>query len=238
MSDKPFHFKEFSIKQDRCAMKIGTDGVLLGAWVNIPKPIESILDIGTGTGLLAMQMAQRSDAELIDALEIEDAAYEQAVENFEDSPWADRLFCYHASIQKFVEEIDDRYDLVLCNPPYYTDTFKELNPKRALARHTQELNFDILLGSTSKLLKDNGQCAFIIPFKEEEGFIKVAETLQLFPIRITRVRGNLSSPIKRSLLQFSKKSGKQEINELTIEVLRHQYTEDYKRLVRDFYLDL
>ena len=219
-------------------MKIGTDGVLLGAWVNIPDNIESILDIGTGTGLLALQMAQKSDAELIDALEIEDAAFEQAVENFEDSPWSDRLFCYHASLQNFVSEIDDQYDLILCNPPYYTDTFKELNQERALARHTHSLNFEILLTSTSKLLKADGQCAFIIPFKEEEGFIEIAETFQLNPIRITRVRGNLNSSLKRSLIQFSKNSGKLEINELSIEVKRHQYTEDYKKLVQDFYLDM
>ncbi|MCA0930961.1 methyltransferase [Lutimonas saemankumensis] len=219
-------------------MKIGTDGVLLGAWVNIPESCQSILDIGTGTGLLAMQMAQRSDAELIDALEIEDDAYEQAVENFEDSPWADRLFCYHASLQNFVEEIDDLYDLILCNPPYYTDTFKELDPKRALARHTDELNFQILLESTSKLLQSNGECAFVIPFKEEAGFIKTAENFQLNPIRITRVRGNHQSPLKRSLIQFSKQLKSGEINELTIEVERHQYTEDYKRLVKDFYLEM
>ncbi|WKK66739.1 tRNA1(Val) (adenine(37)-N6)-methyltransferase [Lutimonas zeaxanthinifaciens] len=219
-------------------MKIGTDGVLLGGWVHIPENIESILDIGTGTGLLAMQMAQRSNAELIDALEIEDAAYEQAVENFEDSAWADRLFCYHASLQDFVEEIDDQYDLIICNPPYYTDTFKELNPKRALARHTHELNFQILLKSTSKLLKSNGQCAFIIPFKEEDVFLKLAETFQLNPIRITRVRGNISSPLKRSLIQFSKQLKNKEINELAIEVARHQYTEDYKELVKDFYLEM
>lgn len=219
-------------------MKIGTDGVLLGAWVNLPKNIESILDIGAGTGLLALQMAQRSDAELIDALEVEDAAYEQAVENFEDSPWADRLFCYHASLQNFVLEFDDQYDFILCNPPYYTDTFKVLNPKRAIARHTSDLSFDTLLQSTSKLMKKDGQCAFIIPFKEESGFIKIAETFELNPIRITRVRGNLNSPLKRSLVQFSKQLNTPVINELTIETERHQYTEDYKRLVKDFYLEM
>ena len=107
MSGKPFNFKEFSIQQDQCAMKVGTDGVLLGAWVKVSDDTESILDIGTGTGLIALQMAQRTGAETIDALEIENKAFEQAVENFENSPWGDRLYCYHASLQEFEEEIEE-----------------------------------------------------------------------------------------------------------------------------------
>ena len=126
MSNKAFQFKEFIVAQDRCAMKIGTDGVLLGAWVDVPEHINSILDIGTGTGLIALQLAQRSDAEIIDALEIEPQAFEQAVENFENSPWSDRLFCYHASFQNFVSEIDDKYDLIVSNPPFFNDTFKDI----------------------------------------------------------------------------------------------------------------
>ena len=121
---QPFHFKEFSVAHDKCAMKIGTDAVLLGAWVECEQA-NSILDIGTGTGIIALQMAQRSFAELIDAIEIEGNAYEQAVENFEQSIWGDRLFCYHASLQEFVEEMDEKYDLIISNPPFYTSTFKE-----------------------------------------------------------------------------------------------------------------
>ena len=131
MSGKPFHFKEFSILQDQCAMKVGTDGVLLGAWVKVADNTESILDIGTGTGLIALQMAQRSGAETIDALEIENKAFEQAVENFETSSWADRLYCYHTSLQEFAEEIEEQYDLIVSNPPYFNDTFKELDQERA-----------------------------------------------------------------------------------------------------------
>ena len=118
MNKQPFQFKQFKVNQDRCAMKVGTDGVLLGAWVDINTNTKSILDIGTGTGIIALMAAQRSNVQTIDALEIDDEAYEQAVDNFENSDWGDRLFCYHASFQEFVSEIDEQYDLLISNPPF------------------------------------------------------------------------------------------------------------------------
>ena len=124
---KPFRFKQFTIHQDKTAMKVGTDGVLLGAWTSVESNPFSILDIGAGTGLIALQLAQRSHAEVIDALEIDDNAYEQAVENFENSPWSDRLFCYHAGLDEFVDEIEDKYDLIVSNPPFYTENYKNYN---------------------------------------------------------------------------------------------------------------
>ena len=127
---KPFRFKQFSVSQEYCAMKIGTDSVLLGAWARLDSQPNSILDIGAGTGVLALMLAQRSGAELIDAIEIDDAAYEQCVGNFEASDWGDRLFCYHASLDEFTEEIEDQYDLIISNPPFYTDTFKTENEER------------------------------------------------------------------------------------------------------------
>ena len=238
MSDKPFHFKEFSISQDQCAMKVGTDGVLLGAWVDIPQDVVSVLDIGTGTGLIALQMAQRSEADMIDGLEIEGLAFEQAVENFESSSWADRLFCYHASLEEFKAEIEDQYDLIISNPPYFNDTFKELSPERALARHTHALSYDSLLSATNKLLSPAGSCAFIIPFKEEDAFLSLAADENLFPNRITRVRGHQQSELKRSLLQLSRQSDQIETRELIIEKSRHVYTAAYTELVKNFYLQL
>ena len=113
MSTKPFKFKQFTIKQDKTAMKVGTDGVLLGAWVKVPETTFSVLDIGAGTGLIALMVAQKSDAELIDAIELNSDAYEQTVTNFEESSWGDRLFCYHASLQEFADEIEDTYDLII-----------------------------------------------------------------------------------------------------------------------------
>lgn len=236
---QPFQFKQFSVAHDKCAMKIGTDAVLLGAWTECGEA-KSILDIGTGTGIIALQMAQRSFAELIDALEIEDNAYEQAVENFEQSIWGDRLFCYHASLQEFVKEMDEKYDLIVSNPPFYTSTFKtnQIEEKRSVARHSQFLTYEELLISTSSLLTDNGSCAFVIPFEEENNFIELAIQNKLFINRITRVKGTPESQIKRSLLQFSFFEKKTVINELTIETQRHIYTPDYIELVKDFYLKM
>lgn len=238
MSNKPFKFKEFSIQQDKTAMKVGTDGVLLGAWTRLKSEYFSVLDIGAGTGLIALMLAQKSNAEVIDAIELNDEAYEQTVENFEQSDWGDRLFCYHASLQEFVDEIDDEYDLIISNPPFYTSTYKEISEERAMARHTESLTYEDLLAGTSKLLSEIGSCAFIIPFSEEENFLKIASENKLFPNRITRVKGTESSVIKRSLLQLSFQENEIETNELVIEIERHKYTQDYIDLVQDYYLKM
>ena len=235
---EPFQFKQFTVEQDRCAMKIGTDGVLLGAWVSLKNKPFSILDIGAGTGIIALQLAQRSNAEMIDALEIDDDAYEQCVDNFENSPWGDRLFCYHASLAELVEEIDDRYDLIISNPPFYSEDFKTTNESRDVARFNDALPFDELIESASLLLSDEGVFAVIIPRKEEEGFIKMASEVNLFPNRICRVRGNESAEEKRSMLEFSFEKMSPIIENLTIENSRHNYTEDYKNLVAEFYLKM
>lgn len=236
---KYFKFKQFTVSQDKCAMKIGTDGVLLGAWVKIDNPF-SILDIGTGTGVIALQLAQRSDGEVIDALEIDADAFEQAVDNFEQSDWSDRLFCYHASLQDFVDEVDDEYDLIISNPPFYTSTYikDEIEEKRAVARHSEHLPYTDLLRSTTKLLSKTGSCAFIIPFEEESDFLEIASKNKLFPNRITHVKGTDKSRFKRSLVQLSFHNSEIEIEELVIEIERHVYTEKYVELVQDFYLKM
>ncbi|MCF6296824.1 MAG: methyltransferase [Flavobacteriaceae bacterium] len=238
MSIEPFHFKQFTIHQNKTAMKVGTDGVLLGAWVDLYQNPTSILDIGTGTGLIALQLAQRSFCETIDAVEIEPNAFEQAVGNFESSDWGDRLFCYHASLEEFANEIDDTYDLIVSNPPFFNNTYKKLEQNRALARHTESLNFPNLLQATAKLLSKTGNCAFIIPYQEEVNFLKLAVNNNLFPQKITRVKGNSHSNFKRTLLQLSFTQTQPRKDELIIEIERHIYTEAYKSLVEGFYLKI
>ncbi len=238
MAALPFKFKQFTVLQDKCAMKIGTDGVLLGAWTSIKQQPFSILDIGSGTGVISLMLAQRCHAELIDAIEIDDAAYEQCTENFENSSWNDRLFCYHASLEEFVEEIDDKYDLIVSNPPFYSDDYKSDNVQRDIARFQDALPFEHLIESVTQLLSESGVFSVIIPFKEEETFIGLAKDFDLFNNRITRVKGNPDSEIKRSLLEFSFTKYKVETNELIIETERHQFTQDYINLTKDFYLKM
>jgi tRNA1Val (adenine37-N6)-methyltransferase len=234
-----FQFKQFSVEQDRCAMKIGTDGVLLGAWTPLENNPFSILDIGTGTGIIALMLAQRSSAEQIDALEIDEEAYEQAVDNFENSPWSDRLFCFHAGLDEFVEEPEEEYDLIVSNPPFYTEDYKTENEQRDLARFADAMPFEDLIEAAALLLSENGIFSVIIPFKEEEKFIALSNEYELYPIKITRVKGTPASEIKRSLLAFVRDENATTLaDELIIETARHIYTPEYIELTKDFYLKM
>ena len=234
-----FQFKQFSVEQDRCAMKVGTDGVLLGAWTPIEHNPFSVLDIGAGTGIIALMIAQRSFADQIDALEIDEEAYEQAVDNFENSPWSDHLFCFHAGLDEFIEEPEDEYDLIVSNPPFYTEDYKTESEQRDLARFADAMPFEELIEAAALLLSENGIFSVIIPYKEEEKFILLAKEVNLFPIKITRVKGTPTSEIKRSLLAFSRNEIENlPVDELTIEISRHIYTEEYIALTRDFYLKM
>ncbi|MFL9831174.1 methyltransferase [Flavobacterium sp. ST-87] len=234
-----FSFKQFSVEQDRTAMKIGTDGVLLGAWTPIENYPFNILDIGAGTGIIALMLAQRSTAEQIDALEIDEDAYEQATDNFENSPWNDRLFCFHAGLDEFVEEPEDEYDLIVSNPPFYSEDYKSTNEQRDLARFQDAMPFEDLVEAAALLLSENGIFSVIIPFKEEEKFLALAHEHELHPLKITHVKGTPTSEIKRSLLAFSRNEVPNfPIDELIIETARHQYTTEYIELTKDFYLKM
>lgn len=238
---KPFQFKEFSIHQDKTAMKVGTDGVLLGAWCAVDQYPNAILDIGSGTGVIALMLAQRSDAMTIDAVELDEDAYEQTVVNFEKSDWGDRLYGYHATFQEFAAEIaaeEESYDLIVSNPPFYTDTFESEDASRNKARFTSALSFEELVAGVSKILSEKGVFSTIIPFKEEDKFIHLAKEHHLFLNRVCRVQGNTTSEVKRSLLAFSSEETEIQETHLIIETARHQYTEDYVNLTKDFYLKM
>lgn len=222
-------------------MKVGTDAVLLGAWCSVENYPDTILDIGAGTGIVALMIAQRSDAMTIDAVELDEDAYEQTVDNFEKSDWGDRLYCYNASFQEFAEEIaeeEETYDLIVSNPPFYTDEYETEDAARNKARFTSSLSFEELIMGVSNILSENGVFSVIIPFKEEESFINTATKYKLFLNKVCRVQGNETSEIKRSLLSFSFEELKIEETSLIIEVDRHKYTEDYINLTKDFYLKM
>ncbi|MDG1502373.1 MAG: methyltransferase [Ulvibacter sp.] len=244
MSQQPFQFKKFKVHQDRCAMKVGTDGVLLGAWSSIEHEPKSILDIGAGTGVVALQLAQRSSASTIDAIEIDDQAHEQCTHNFENSDWADRLFCYHASVQEFASEMEHKYDLIVSNPPFFKapkstgSQTQNTSQERAVARFTDTLPFKHLVVCAAHLLSQNGVFCTILPHKEADSFIEIAAQNKLFISKICTIRGIKTSKIKRCMLAFSLHQSKPKTQELIIEVSRHNYTQDYKNLVRDFYVKM
>ncbi len=234
-----FNFKQFTVQQDKCAMKIGTDGVLLGAWCPVDNNPFSVLDIGAGIGILSLMLAQRSNAEQIDALEIDEDAYEQCVENFENSPWSDRLFCFHAGLDEFVDEPEDEYDLIISNPPFYSENYKTDDSQRDLARFQDALPFEELIEAADLLLSENGIFAVIIPYKEEERFIDLCAQVELFPVKVTRVKGTHTTPIVRSLLAFKRyELSVLTADELVIEISRHEYTNEYIELTKDFYLKM
>ena len=234
-----FKFKQFAVNQDRCAMKIGTDAVLLGAWCPIDNNPKAILDIGAGTGILALMLAQRTNADQIDALEIDEEAYEQCVENFEGSPWADKLFCYHAGLDEFVDDPEDEYDLIISNPPFYSEDFKTSDEQRDLARFQDAMPFEDLIEAADLLLSENGTFAVVIPYKEEDRFIELCAEYELYPVKATRVKGSHKTPIVRSLLAFKRfELSVLTADELVVEINRHEYTDDYINLTQDFYLKM
>jgi len=220
-------------------MKVGTDGVLLGAWCSLESLPKTILDIGTGTGIISLMLAQRSSAITIDGVEVDPSAYMQTVDNFENSDWSDRLYCYNASFQKFVDDTNkETYDLIVSNPPFYTEDYITKNSSRNKARFTSSLTFKELIGGISKILSKSGFFSTIIPFKEESTFICLAEQHSLHLNKICRVQGNKNSEIKRSLMTFSFNKVKISETNLIIENSRHKYTKEYEELTNNFYLKM
>ncbi|MGY5353010.1 tRNA1(Val) (adenine(37)-N6)-methyltransferase [Wenyingzhuangia sp. IMCC45533] len=216
-------------------MKVGTDGVLLGAWTPV-KNMDTILDIGTGTGLISLMLAQRNQSANIDALEIDQDACKEANLNFRNSDWSERLSLFQKPLASY--QTENKYDLIVSNPPYYTDTFKSEASKRTLARHVGNLTFDVLLKCTERLLKANGICSFILPNKEEQQFLEKAYKVGLYPSKITRVRGRKDLEIKRTLLLLTRERRDCCCDELVIEIDRHLYTKEYISLTKDFYIKM
>ena len=238
MEEDIFTFKKFKINQSQCAMKIGTDSVLLGSWVKITDDVNTVLDIGAGTGVLSLMVAQRSSAEVIDAVEIENNAYEQCVANFENSDWGDRLFCYHASFYEFYEEIEDTYDLIVSNPPFYENNGEIGNSERELARFNNALPFEELIYGVSKLLSKHGRFNIVIPFDQKSKLNSISKKYGLYPNRILNIKGSPESPFKRCLIEYQFELNSLEEKNLTIEVSRNNYTNDYIELTKNFYLKM
>lgn len=230
-----FRFKQFTIRQDRCPMKVGTDGVLLGAWVSTSAADRWVLDIGTGTGLIALMLAQRLPGACIAGVDID--SVEQARENAAASPWGDRLTFHTCAVQAFY---DAPFDLIVSNPPFFVDSLTCPDAGRTAARHAVHLTFEELCDAVLRLLTPAGRFALILPMQEAGRFLEVCAG-RLQPVRRTDVRTTPRHPAKRSLLELMRPAAAAaagfERTELIIGTGEHEcYTPEYRALTRDFYL--
>lgn len=234
MPNTYFGFKQFTVYQDKSAFKVGTDGVLLGACADV-SGAEKILDIGTGTGLIALMLAQRCGGEII-GIEPDRDSFEQACQNVESSKWNGRIKIENTDLQSFNPE-NTRFDLVVTNPPYFINSLKNPDPRKASARHNQSLTSEEILQGVARLLTDNGRMQMILPYVEGNIFISEAQEYGLYCSNILKIRPLPTGEIKRLILTFTRERKKVTEKFLTIEHgRRHEFTDEYINLTKDFYL--
>jgi len=238
-----FHFKQFTVEQDRCAMKVGTDGVLLGCFVKEPTEPTKVFDIGTGTGLLALMLAQKFKEATIKAIEIDAAAAGQAEANFSHSAWKNRLTLSHQSFQQFYTETSESFDLIICNPPY----FKEANrtkgnnvqhpdSQRAKARFADYLPFEELLQGVKQLLTNEGSFYIVLPVQEAQKFTSLANEAGLHLHALMEVTGREGATPNRCLMKWGKMAQPLQKNSLLMYHQDTRPTDEYIAFTRDFYL--
>lgn len=236
MSNPYFTFKQFTIWHDRCAMKVGTDGVLLGAWAPV-EDCQHILDVGTGSGLLALQLAQRSPLAHITALEIDTEAAAQASENVLHSPWPDRIHVHLTDFRTYNPE--HFFDLIVSNPPYFVDALKCPDQKRNTARHTEELNYELLFRCSAQMLAPQGVVAIVIPAENEPHVLHAAGNYGFYIYRRLSVFTKPCKPCRRLLLTLGTDPLHPHQEEtLYIEEENGEYSAAYKELTGIFYLKM
>ncbi|MEA4937147.1 MAG: methyltransferase [Paludibacter sp.] len=239
MSNPYFKFKQFTVYHDLCAMKVGIDGVLLGAWSPLDVNMASILDVGTGSGLITLMLAQRTANAHIDAIDIDEGAISQATINCDKSPWRDRISVQNISLQDFAPACTRKYDLIVSNPPYFTNSLKAPDPTRSKARHTDTISHQELLLHSAGILKKTGRICLILPVTEGLQCVKYAESFSLFCYQCIYVHPKPEAEAKRVLLEFGFTERTTLISNLEIETLqRHSYSEAFTQLAKDFYLKL
>lgn len=217
-------------------MKVGTDGVLLGAWAKPTTPPKRILDIGTGTGLIAIMMAQRFEEAKIIGIEINVEAAQEATTNMLSSIWNERLECQNTSLQN--SSFDQPFDVVVCNPPYFENTTKSNNEQRTTAKHTDSLSLNEIFKKMDTLLALNGELMLVYPSENVQNIQNDLTFFGLYLNEICWVKGNKKSKVKRALMKISKHHKTLKESNLTIETERHNYTKEYVDLCKDFYLNL
>lgn len=230
MSKAYFEFKQFKVYHDKCAMKVGTDGLLLGTLTDCNNA-EQILDIGAGTGLIALILAQRSKA-VIDAVEIDPDAAEQAKGNFEQSLWSDRLTCFHSSIFDFSP--GKKYDLIVSNPPYFINSLRSDSHKKQTARHVDDDFFPSLTKKINGFLTDNGSCWIILPVTEMDHFINAAAANGLFPYQLISIHSFDHSIVKRKIVAFKKIVEEITTEKFVIYESQGKHSQQYIKVAKDF----
>ncbi|MCI5080573.1 MAG: methyltransferase [Saprospiraceae bacterium] len=235
---KPFKFKQFEINQDKCTMKIGTDGVLLGAWVNVTGA-KKILDVGTGSGVIGIMLGQRNTDAMIHGVEIDGDSYEQTKENMGACPWADRLEAFNMPIQDFAKVSREKYDLIVSNPPFFSGGTFSTNENRSMVRHTVKLPHGDLLAAVRSLLSEEGRFAVILPLIEGLRFQEISESYHLYCQRITEVQPKADKPVERLLMEFGREQQEVVKDKLVIQHDgRNEWTDSYIELTKDFYLKM
>lgn len=240
MGNKSFRFKQFEVFHDKCAMKVGTDGVLLGAWARV-EDARSILDIGTGTGLIALMLAQRNNYANIVGIDIDSDAAIQAKENVEGSIFSSRIVIEHSSLMEYVQQTNKKFDVIVSNPPYFINSLESPHHNRAKARHANSLALGDLLLLASKVITTDGRLSIVYPYDEINNIEKFITEYGWFVVRRTDVYSKVDSikPIRILLeLGFGKPTATPDVSVLHIEVERHKYTDQYKKLTKDFYLKM
>ncbi len=235
MANNYFQFKQFKIIQEKSAMKVGTDGALLGAWANISR-VKTALDVGAGTGLISLMVAQRTSAEVL-GIEIEKNAAKEANENVHNSPWENRVAIKNISFQQFEKTSKEKFDLIISNPPFFVNSYKNEVTNLAIARHNDLLPFSELINGSVNLLKENGRLAVILPVIQAEEFIKLAKSEGLHLSRLTKIKPKANKESNRFLMEFKKEQTPLKSDYLTIyNETGTDYTESYKQLTCEFYL--
>lgn len=235
---EPFKFKQFEIHQDKCAMKVGTDGVLLGAWADVSNT-KRILDIGAGTGLIAIMLGQRTEDAIVHAVEIDDVAFDQAKQNMALAPWKDRLDVFHLAIQEYANSAEPEYDLIVSNPPFFSGGTFSHNQDRNSVRHTIKLPHNDLLTAVRKLLAADGKFCVILPFIEGLRFKEMASTYKFYCTKVTNVKPKADKAVERLLLQFERQPKETIEDELIIQNEgRNDWTTEYVGLTGEFYLKM
>lgn len=237
MPNPYFRFKQFTVFHDKCAMKVGIDGVLLGAWTDVTNA-ESILDVGTGSGLIALMLAQRSEA-TVTAIDIDADAVIQANENIENSVWRSKISATQITLQELAQSTGTKFDLIVSNPPFFINSLKAPDEKRNTARHTDTLTHEELIDNTLKLISPNGSISIILPVEEGTKSIEYAFSKKLYCKRVVKVHPRPEKPAHRLLIELTPVECETQSSELCIENgERHNYSPEFTAIASPYYLKL